>query len=57
MAGLDRARSQGKKLGPPGVPTQTVTKVKELHEVGMSFRKIGRELGIHHSTVSRLCST
>ena len=56
-AGLARAKAQGKKLGPPGVPTQTVTKVKELHKVGMSFRKIGRELGIHHSTVSRLCST
>ena len=55
-AGLARAKAQGKKLGPPGVPTRTVTKVKELHEVGMSFRKIGRELGIHHSTVSKLCA-
>ena len=52
-AGLARAKAQGKKLGPPGVPTQTVTKVKELHEVGMSFRKIGRELGIHHATVKK----
>ena len=52
-AGLAGAKAQGKKLGPPGVPTQTVTKVKELHEVGMSFRKIGRELGIHHATVKK----
>ena len=55
-AGLQRAKAQGKKLGAPTVPEKTVTKVKEMHEVGMSFRKIGRELGIHHSTVSKLCT-
>jgi len=52
-AGLQRAKAQGKKLGAPTVPEKTVTKVKEMHEVGMSFRKIGRELGIHHSTVKK----
>ena len=56
-AGLQRAKAQGKKLGAPPVPEKTATMVKEMHEVGMSFRKIGRELGIHHSTVSKLCST
>ena len=55
-AGLDRARKQGKRLGRPTVPTQTVSKVKQLHECGMSFRKIGKELGLHHSTVSKLCA-
>ena len=55
-AGLQRAKTQGKKLGAPTVPEKTATKVKEMHEVGMSFRKIGRELGIHHSTVSKLCT-
>ena len=55
-AGLQRAKAQGKKLGAPTVPEKTATKVKEMHEVGMSFRKIGRELGIHHSTVSKLCT-
>ena len=55
-AGLERANAQGKKLGAPTVPEKTATKAKEMYEVGMSFRKIGRELGIHHSTVSKLCT-
>ena len=55
-AGLQRAKAQGKKLGAPTVPEKTATKAKEMYEVGMSFRKIGRELGIHHSTVSKLCT-
>ena len=55
-AGLERAKAQGKKLGAPTVPEKTATKAKEMYEVGMSFRKIGRELGIHHSTVSKLCT-
>ena len=55
-AGLERAKAQGKKLGAPTVPEKTATKAKEMYQVGMSFRKIGRELGIHHSTVSKLCT-
>jgi|TARA_B100000959_G_C14800249_1_gene549399 DNA invertase Pin-like site-specific DNA recombinase len=55
-AGLQRAKAQGKRLGRPTVPTQTATKVKQLHEVGMSFRKIANEVGLHHKTVSRLCA-
>ena len=55
-AGLERAKSQGKKLGGPTIPAKTATKAKEMYEVGMSFRKIGRELGIHHSTVSKVCT-
>ena len=56
-AGLQRAKTQGKKLGAPTVPKKTATKARELHEVGMSFRKIGRELGIHHSTVKKYVLT
>ena len=52
-AGLARAKAQGKKLGGPTIPAKTATKAKEMHEVGMSFRKIGRELGIHHGTVKK----
>ena len=55
-AGLDRARKQGKRLGRPTVPAQTVSKVKQLHDRGKSIRKIGKELGLHHSTVSKLCA-
>jgi DNA invertase Pin-like site-specific DNA recombinase len=52
-AGLARVKAQGKKLGGPTIPEKIVTKARELHEVGMSFRKIGRELGIHHATVKK----
>ena len=55
-AGLARAKAQGKKLGRPTVQTQTATKVKQLHERGMSYRKIANEVGLHHKTVSRLCA-
>lgn len=56
LAGLARAVAEGKKLGGPTIPAKTATKAREMHEVGMSFRKIGRELGIHHSTVSKICT-
>ena len=55
-AGLARAKAQGKKLGRPTVPTQTASKVKQLHERGLSYRKIANEVGLHHKTVSRLCA-
>ena len=55
-AGLERAKAQGKKLGRPTVPARKATKVKQLREVGMSFRKIANEVGLHHKTVSRLCA-
>ena len=55
-AGLQRAKAQGKTLGRPKVPEKTIRKVKELFERGVSFRKIANEVGLHHKTVSRLCT-
>ena len=52
-AGLQRAVAQGKKLGGPTIPAKIQAKAKEMYEVGMSFRKIGRELNIHHATVKK----
>ena len=52
-AGLARAVAQGTKLGAPTVPTKIQAKAQEMYEVGMSFRKIGRELDIHHATVKK----
>jgi DNA invertase Pin-like site-specific DNA recombinase len=54
MAGLDRARSQGKRLGRPPVPPITVDKVKRLREEGMSLRKIAKQVGISTSKVHQL---
>ncbi len=52
-AGLARAVAAGVKLGGPTIPTKIQVKAQEMYEVGMSFRKIGRELGIHHATVKK----
>ena len=46
MAGLDRARSQGKRLGRPPVPPITVDKIKRLREEGLSLRKIAKQVGV-----------
>jgi DNA invertase Pin-like site-specific DNA recombinase len=54
MAGLDRARSQGKKLGRPPVPPITVDKIKRLREEGLSLRKIAKQVGISTSKVHQL---
>ena len=56
-AGLARAVAQGTKLGAPTVPTKIQAKAQEMYEVGMSFRKIGRELNIHHATVKKYVLT
>ena len=51
MAGLDRARSQGKRLGRPPIPPITVDKIKRLREEGLSLRKIAKQVGISTSKV------
>ena len=51
LAGLDRARSQGKRLGRPPVPPLTVDKIKKLRGEGMSLRKIAKQVGISTTKV------
>jgi len=53
-AGLDRARSQGKRLGRPPVPPVTVSKCRRLRERGLTFRAIGEKTGLSHTAVRRL---
>jgi DNA invertase Pin-like site-specific DNA recombinase len=57
-AGLARARAQGKRLGHPrletgwkGHPRVDIARVHALRAQGMSYRAIGKELGISHQTV------
>ena len=48
--------AQINSLGPSrryALPAKIQAKAREMHEVGMSFRKIGRELDIHHATVKK----
>ena len=54
LAGLDRARSQGKRLGRPPIPPITVDKIKRLRDEGMSLRKIAKQVGISTSKVHQL---
>jgi DNA invertase Pin-like site-specific DNA recombinase len=52
-AGLRRAKENGKKLGRPKSLADPEI-VHKLHAGGYSHRKIGRELGISHTSVGRI---
>jgi len=51
IAGLHNARSKGKRLGRPPVPDFRINEAKEMRNQGLSFRKIGKVLGVNESTV------
>ena len=54
-SGLARVKSQGKKLGRPRTtPPEVEAAVLKAHAQGQGIRKIAREFGIGHSTVSRI---
>ncbi len=44
MAGLRRARREGKKIGRPKLNGMTVKKIKDLREDGLSYRKISERV-------------
>ena len=46
MAGLDRARSQGKRLGRPPVPPILIEKMKCMREEGMTLTAIAKKVGV-----------
>jgi len=50
-AGLENAKRKGKRLGRPPVSSRLVDEAKKLRSEGMSFRQIGKQLGIPESTV------
>ena len=53
-AGLERARAEGKTLGPPPrVDEDQVEDMSRLRREGQSFRSIGRILGVSRTTVQR----
>jgi DNA invertase Pin-like site-specific DNA recombinase len=53
MAGLEKARSDGKTLGRPRIAVNR-SKVWELRAAGRSLREIGAELNLSHGTVQRI---
>jgi len=52
--GLERAKSEGKKLGRPGPDAARVARVKELRSEGRSIAKTAELMGISPATVKRL---
>jgi len=55
-AGLARARSQGKKLGRPGVDAATEREIRKRLAKGTGKLKIARELKVGVSTVQRIAA-
>ena len=55
MAGLARARAQGKRLGRPATSDETISRARALRATGMSMDRIARELGIGKSVAQRVC--
>jgi DNA invertase Pin-like site-specific DNA recombinase len=56
-AGLARARSEGKRFGPPATVSDDAAKVRAIRAdraAGKSLRVIAREHGVGHNTVARL---
>ena len=55
LAGLDRARSEGKTLGRKKVITDEITsKIVNLRSIGRSIRDIASEVGVSQGTVSNV---
>lgn len=54
IAGLDRARSQGKKLGRRKVSSKVEQQIRTARAEGKGILKIGKELGVGTSTVARV---
>lgn len=50
-AGMERARRDGKKLGRPRVPRETVVKIRRLLNQGVPKKQIARECGVTPKTV------
>ena len=53
IAGLKNARHKGKTLGQPAVTDSGIEKANSLRNKGLSFRKIGKELGVDEGTVRK----
>ncbi len=52
-AGLENAKRKGKRLGRPPVPDDVFEKAKTLRKEGLSYRKIGKRLGVDEGTIRK----
>ena len=53
IAGMQRARAAGKRIGRPSLPSDTHAKVRVLARRGMSNRAIARAVGVSEASVRR----
>lgn len=53
VASLANARGKGKRLGRPPVSDALLEKAKALRAEGLSFRMIGRKLGVDEGTIRK----
>lgn len=52
-SGLRNAKRNGKRLGRPPVSSRIIEKAKALRSEGLSYRKIGKKLGISEGMVRK----
>jgi DNA invertase Pin-like site-specific DNA recombinase len=53
LAGMRRARAQGRRLGRPRVHRVDAEEARELLASGLGLRAVARQLGVHPSAVAR----
>ena len=56
IAGQNRARRQGKKIGRPKINVMTIDKIKRLSKEGLSIRKISNECKVSVGSVQKVVS-
>jgi DNA invertase Pin-like site-specific DNA recombinase len=52
-AGLEKAKSKGRIGGRPRIPQEIIDQILILSGQGLSLRKIGKSVNIHHQTVAQ----
>jgi DNA invertase Pin-like site-specific DNA recombinase len=52
-AGLEKAKSKGRVGGRPRIPQEIIDQILVLNQQGLSMRKIGTAVNIHHRTVAQ----
>jgi len=57
IAGLERVRREGRRLGRPRTASDRVQKALELRRQGLSFGAIGKAMGITRARAYQMCKT
>jgi DNA invertase Pin-like site-specific DNA recombinase len=57
IAGLERAKAKGVKLGRRRISEDRVHKIRQLREQGWGMNKISRELRVGSATVQKICKS